>query len=617
MNFDGRENLNTEKPTRDAFGQIEAANLSLSQKKTAKKRARRRGFRYWIHRMAPARLTSRIILINILGLVILVAGILYFNQTRKGLIAAREESLMTQAHIMAAAVASAAVTDSNSDSIILDPEIFLEQQLGSKNLAGSEPYKDLNFPINPEQAGRVLRQLVSQTKVRARLFDRDGQMVVDSRHFYGRGEILRFDLPPIANDTPNKLVELWTRLNTWLFAHNYPLQKPYGLDNGKDFPEVRLALTGLPVRKKAVNAKNEILVIVAVPIQRYKSVQGVLILSTKGGEIDKVLKKERRVVFLTFGFAALVTLLLSLSLAGHIAEPIRRLSAAAERIRRGVNNRVEIPDFTFRRDEIGHLSGALRDMTDSLYNRIDAIEAFAADVAHEIKNPLTSLRSAVETLELAKTPEQHKRLIEVINDDVQRLDRLISDISDASRLDAELVRARSEPVNLREVIDTLVNMNQHSAQKRDVTLSFKVIANKPRRQQKNEFMIMGHDNRIGQVVANLISNAISFAPPKTKVDVVLQRVGENVEFYIEDEGPGVPEENQGKIFKRFYTDRPKANFGKNSGLGLSISKQIIEAYRGEIEVTNRSAIKSGRTGARFTVRIPAIIKGKPARPDDD
>ncbi len=584
---------------------------SISSRSTLKKKARRRGFKSWLHRLAPARLTSRIILINILGLVILVAGILYFNQTRKGLIAAREESLMTQAHIMAAAVASAAVTDANSNTMILDPEIFLEQQLGSKNPAGSDVYKDLNFPINPEQAGRVLRQLVSQTKVRARLFDRDGQMVIDSRHFYGRGEILRFDLPPISNETPNKIVELWTQLNSWLFAHNYPLQKPYGLDNGKDFPEVRLALTGLPIRKKAVNSKNEIIVIVAVPIQRYKNVQGVLILSTKGGEIDKVLKKERRVVFLTFAFATLVALLLSLSLAGHIAEPIRRLSAAAERIRRGVNNRVEIPDFTFRRDEIGHLSGALRDMTDSLYNRIDSIEAFAADVAHEIKNPLTSLRSAVETLELAKTPEQHKRLIDVINDDVQRLDRLISDISDASRLDAELVRAQSKPVNMRNVIETLVEMNQHSAQKRNVTLNLDVVPVKSRRNQKDAYLIFGHDNRIGQVIANLISNAISFSPEKTRVNVVLQRVGDNVEFYIEDEGPGVPEENQNKIFNRFYTDRPEAFFGKNSGLGLSISKQIIEAYRGEIEVAN----KSTGTGARFTVRIPAFSRQKSKHSD--
>jgi len=568
---------------------------------------RKRRLRGWMHRLAPARLTSRIIIINVAGLVVLVAGILYFNQTRKGLIAVREESLMTQAQIMAAAVASTAAAD--TDTFIINPDLFLEQQLGTKNPAGSGPYQDLEFPINPEQAGRVLRQLVTSTTTRARIFDRDGQMVVDSRHFYGRGEILRFDLPPINAPKPSFLVTMWARFNAWFFANNYPLQKPYGLDNGKDFSEVRLALTGLPITKKAVNDKNEIIVIVAVPIQRLKAVQGALILSTKGGEIDDVLKKERKVVLLTFAVAVLVAILLSLSLAGHIAEPVRRLSAAAERIRRGVNNRVEIPDFTFRRDEVGHLSGSLRDMTESLYNRIDAIEAFAADVAHEIKNPLTSLRSAVETLELAKTPEQRQRLIEVVNDDVKRLDRLISDISDASRLDAELVRTQSQLVDMGELLQALVSMHRELAEKSGIELVFTTPTSNARSGQKPAFYVMGHDNRLGQVVANLLTNAISFAPKGTSIEIQLQRDGEFVEFFILDSGPGIPPDNLEKIFHRFYTDRPEASFGQNSGLGLSISRQIIEAYRGTITAQNRE----DDSGAKFTVRIPAAPANKNAR----
>ncbi len=568
------------------------------------RRRKRRSLAGWIHRLAPARLTSRIIIINVAGLVFLVAGILYFNQTRKSLIAVREESLMTQAQIMAAAVASTAAAD--TDTFTLDPDLFLEQQLGTKNPAGSGGYSDFDFPINPEQAGRVLRQLVPSTTTRARIFDRDGQMVVDSRHFYGRGEILRFDLPPINAPKPSALVTWWARFNAWVFANNYPLQKPYGLDNGKDFSEVRLALTGLPITKKAVNDKNEIIIIVAVPIQRFKAVQGALILSTRGGEIDDVLKKERKVVLLTFAVAVLVAILLSVSLAGHIAEPVRRLSAAAERIRRGVNNRVEIPDFTYRRDEVGHLSGALRDMTESLYNRIDAIEAFAADVAHEIKNPLTSLRSAVETLELAKTPEQHQRLIDVVNDDVKRLDRLISDISDASRLDAELVRTQSEIVDLEKLLETLVALHEDVAAKRDVKLSF--VRQKPalRNNQTGTFLVMGHENRLGQVVANLLNNAISFAPPGSEIVTTLGRDDQLVEFSISDSGPGIPPENIEKIFGRFYTDRPEASFGQNSGLGLSISRQIIEAYRGTISAENRQ----NGPGARFLVQIPVAITPK-------
>jgi len=571
------------------------------------KRHKRRNLTGWMHRLAPARLTSRIILINVAGLVILVAGILYFNQTRTGLIAVREESLMTQAQIMAAAVASTAAAD--TDTFVIDPDLFLEQQLGTKNPAGSGGYQDFDFPINPEQAGRVLRQLVTSTTTRARIFDRDGQMVVDSRHFYGRGEILRFDLPPINAAKPSFVVDMWARFNAWVFANNYPLQKPYGLDNGKDFSEIRLALTGLPITKKAVNEKNEIIIIVAVPIQRLKAVQGALILSTKGGEIDDVLKKERKVILLTFAVAVLVAILLSLSLAGHIAEPVRRLSAAAERIRRGVNNRVEIPDFTYRRDEVGHLSGALRDMTESLYNRIDAIEAFAADVAHEIKNPLTSLRSAVETLELAKTPEQRHRLIEVVNDDVRRLDRLISDISDASRLDAELVRTQSEAVDLHKLLEMLVRLHEDVASKRDIELSFEVETRGTRASSQAGFSVMGHDNRLGQVVANLLTNAISFAPADSQISVKLLRDGDMVEFSIDDEGPGIPPDNLEKIFDRFYTDRPEASFGKNSGLGLSISRQIIEAYRGTITAEN---LENGQ-GARFIVRIPIAAVSKKSR----
>lgn len=569
----------------------------IEPRKPETRRTSKRFYTRWTRVLAPTRLTSRIIIINVLGLVILVAGILYFNQTRKGLIAAREESLMIQAQIMAAAVASTAAA--NRDTFIIDPDLFLQQQLGSKNPAGSETYEDFSFPINPEQAGRVLRQLASSSTTRARIFDRDGQMIVDSRHFNGRGEILKFDLPPINAPEPNVVVKLWTKFNNWLFANKYPLQKPYGLENGKEFSEIRLALTGLPVTKKAVNAKNEIIIVVAVPIQRFKAVQGALVLSTMGGEIDNVLKKERTVVLFTFAVATLVAILLSLSLAGHIAEPVRRLSAAAERIRRGVQNRVEIPDFTYRRDEVGHLSGALRDMTESLYSRIDAIEAFAADVAHEIKNPLTSLRSAVETLELARTPEQRQRLIDVVNDDVKRLDRLITDISDASRLDAELVRAQAGAVDMRNVLETITNIHRQDAADAGISIDLQIQGPRSRK-AREAFHVRGHENRLGQVVSNLLINAVSFAPEKSTVSVLLRRVDDNVEFVVSDEGPGIPEDNLEKIFKRFYTDRPSTAFGKNSGLGLSISRQIIESYRGTITAHNRT----DRQGARFVVSLP-------------
>ena len=561
-----------------------------------------------LHDLAPAHLTSRIILFNFVGLVILVAGILYFSQSRESLISARVQSLMTQGHIMAAAIASSATVDTGE--IVIDPDKLLEPS----EEAGDVDVHNLDFLINPERAGPVLRRLVSSTDraaaaIRARIFDREGLLVVDSRYLYGRGDVLRVELPPIAKESKGVLTTAWNAVNDWLFTNDYPVQKEYGLDNGKDFPEVTAALNGASVSVVRINDEKEIVVSVAVPIQRFRAVLGTLVLSTRGGEIDEVLRNERRIVFFTFLFAALVTSLLAMSLAGHIAEPIRLLARAAERVRKGVNNRVEIPDFTQRRDEIGHLSGALRDMTNALYRRIDAIEAFAADVSHELKNPLTSLRSAVETLQYARTDEQRARLNAIVKDDVRRLDRLITDIADASRLDAELARAQAKSVDLELLLRTLVDFANET--KKDSAPHIRLEVVRPPYGLDQPFTILGHDNRLGQVVRNLVDNAASFSPPGSTVTVRLRRLARQVEFRVDDEGPGINPDQMSRIFDRFYTDRPPGYFGKNSGLGLSISRQIVEAHGGKITAANRHAAATGSDpplvlGARFTVRLPAV-----------
>jgi two-component system, OmpR family, sensor histidine kinase ChvG len=561
----------------------------------------------WLQKLAPARLTSRIILINFVGLVILVGGILYSNQSRQSLIDARVQSLMTQSHIMAAAIASAASIE--TDQIVIDPDRLLEMQL--RETPPPEAARDLDFLINPERVGPVLRRLVSSTTTRARIFDREGVMVVDSRHFFGRGDILSFELPSLNRPSEGLMLGWWNKLNEWLFDHNYPPQREYGFDNGKEFPEIAAALNGASVSVVRVNDKSEIIVSVAVPVQRHQSVLGSLVLSTRGGEIDTVLRNERKIVLFTFVVAAVVAILLSLALAAHIAGPIRRLASAAEHVRRGVNRRVMIPDFTSRRDEVGHLSGALGDMTKSLYNRIDAIEAFAADVAHELKNPLTSLRSAVETFVHARNDEQRGRLIAIITDDVKRLDRLITDISDASRLDAELVRARAVPVDLAKLLSTTVSLCQETRRPGEPGVALDVAALPKGIDLKTAYTVLGHENRLGQVVRNLLDNGRSFSPPDSTVILRLSRNGRFVELRVEDDGPGIPPDNLDMIFQRFYTDRPEGAFGKNSGLGLSISKQIVAACKGEIWAENRTGKPHPDgvrpvLGARFVVRIPAM-----------
>jgi two-component system sensor histidine kinase ChvG len=308
-----------------------------------------------------------------------------------------------------------------------------------------------------------------------------------------------------------------------------------------------------------------------------------------------------------FLVAAGVMVVLSFLLAGTIAGPVRRLAESAQLVRRRIRSRVEIPDFTQRGDEIGHLSGTLRDMTAALYRRIEAIERFAADVAHELKNPLTSLRSAVETLPLAKTEESRGRLLAVIQHDVKRLDRLISDISDASRLDAEMQRHEAQPVDLTKLLNTVVSVANEVRHDDGVLVSLHFEGDAPA-----AFVVPGHDSRLGQVIDNLIDNARSFSPPGGTVRITCRHVKNEVEIVVDDDGPGVDPETLEKIFERFYTHRPHQAFGQNSGLGLSISKQIIEAHDGRIWVENRHAASAppGEApvvlGARFIVRLPAI-----------
>jgi two-component system, OmpR family, sensor histidine kinase ChvG len=547
-------------------------------------------------------LTRRIVSLNLAGLIALVASILYLSQFRAGLIDARAQSLLTQAEIIAGAIAASATVETNT--ITIDPDRLLDLKPGESYGAPDE-LSGLDFPINPERVAPVLRRLISPTKTRARIYDRDGVLILDSRSLYGRGDVLRFELPPPSSEKPGIAERAMIAVRTWLNRGDLPLYRELGPENGKGYREVQQSLDGQKSSMVRINERGEVIVSVSVPVQRFRAVHGALMLSTQGDDIDQMVTAERLAILKVFGVASAVMIVLSLLLASTIAGPVRRLADSAERVRRRIRTRVEIPDFTGRRDEIGHLSGALRDMTDALYNRIEAIETFAADVAHELKNPLTSLRSAVETLPLARNENSRSRLLAVIEHDVKRLDRLISDISDASRLDAELQRQDEAPVDIRRLLATLTSVANETRLGHDVAVEVR-FEGSPR----DTFSIPGHDSRLGQVISNLLVNAQSFSNAGGKVRIVCRRVRSEIEIVIDDDGPGIREDALEKIFERFYTDRPHQGFGQNSGLGLSISKQIIEAHRGRIWAENRPGPVNADgeatvTGARFVVRLPA------------
>ncbi|HEV7878415.1 sensor histidine kinase [Bradyrhizobium sp.] len=547
-------------------------------------------------------LTRRIVSLNLAGLIALVASILYLSQFRAGLIDARAQSLLVQAEIIAGAIGASATVETNT--ITIDPDRLLDLKPGESYGAPDE-FSGLDFPINPERVAPVLRRLITPTKTRARIYDRDGVLILDSRSLYGRGDVLRFELPPPTTEKPGIAERAMVAVRTWLNRGDLPLYRELGPENGKGYSEVQQSLVGQKSSMVRINERGEVIVSVSVPVQRFRAVHGALMLSTQGDDIDQMVTAERLAILKVFGVASAVMIVLSLLLASTIAGPVRRLADSAERVRRRIRTRVEIPDFTGRRDEIGHLSGALRDMTDALYNRIEAIETFAADVAHELKNPLTSLRSAVETLPLARNENSRARLLAVIEHDVRRLDRLISDISDASRLDAELQRQDEAPVALRRLLSTLTSVANETRLGHDVAVEAR-FEGSPR----DTFSIPGHDSRLGQVISNLLVNAQSFSSSGGKVRIVCRRVRSEIEIVVDDDGPGIREDALEKIFERFYTDRPHQGFGQNSGLGLSISKQIIEAHRGRIWAENRSGpVNAGGeatvAGARFVVRLPA------------
>jgi two-component system, OmpR family, sensor histidine kinase ChvG len=583
-----------ERTTQLVDGKFEAATAEAGAPVEAGPSLGRRAWWFFV-RQSSSSLTRRIIFLNLAGLFALVLGILYLSQFRAGLIDARRESLLVQGEIIAAAIAASSTT-ADPDNTQIDLERLLDLQAGETYKPQDEA--QLDFPIDPERVAPVLRRLVSPTNTRARIYDRDGELLLDSRTIY---DVIRFDLPPPDEERPNYFQRRFMALKRWIAKGDLPTYRELA-GNGKGYDEVGQALNDLKASMVRINERADVIVSVAVPVKRSRAVRGALMLQTQGADIDEIVTEERLAIFKVFMIAAVVMVVLSFVLASTIGGPMRRLAESAQVVRRRVRSRGEIADYTFRRDEIGHLSGSLRSMTSALYRRIEAIESFAADVAHELKNPLTSLRSAVETLPLAKSEDSRTRLLAVIQHDVKRLDRLISDISDASRLDAEIQRQDSEPIDLRKLLTTVVSVANDVPREDGTTVTLMF-------EGSGHFSVLGNDSRLGQVINNLIDNARSFSPSGGIVRVTCRRHRGDIDIVVEDDGPGIYPEAMEKIFDRFYTYRPHQDFGQNSGLGLSISKQIIEAHEGRLWAENRTANQGSEPGkvlgARFTVRLPA------------
>ncbi len=525
-------------------------------------------------RISP--LARRILTVNLVALAILVGGAMVLGRYQGQMIEAGLATLQTEARIFSGALGEGAIASRPGD-----------------------------LHLDGDLAQRMVRRLVEPTAVRTRLYDATGELVADSLEHSeavapprttGENES---ELPPPSRWLLHDLERLYE-----ILAGSYPHrdEMPVFDDDAPSSATGRAAdltqaLAGHDSTAPRTTRDGRLMLTAAVPVRYGRQLVGALLLTESGAGIEAAVQSVRVDILHGFGVALGVTVLLSLYLAGTIVRPIRRLALAADRVRRGHGRHGEIPDFTARDDEIGDLSAALREMTGALWARMDAIERFAADVAHEIKNPLSSLRSAVETVARVNDPERQKPLMAIIEDDVKRLDRLISDIASASRVDAELSRAEAKPVDIKAILTMLAEV--HAATSHDGPSAPRLVTDLA---PGADLTVAGVEGRLVQVLQNLLANAVSFSPPGGTVTLGARRDGSIVEITVADQGPGIPEDKLEAIFDRFYTERPAGEkFGTHSGLGLSICKQIIDAHHGTITGANHP----DRPGALFTLRLSA------------
>jgi len=560
--------------------------------------------------------TWYIVLLNLLGLIILVLGVFYARSTEAWLIDAKQDSLEIQGEIIAAAIAGDAQV--STGRIVVNPDELVPD--GGRALSEADDlFGSLEFLIRPERVAPVLKKLIQPTNTRARIYTSDGELILDSEYLESQVTINRRSLLPPGSSDPDTDISFvdgfWDRILNWFRPNELPRYKDIGGGNAKVYPEFVQALGGESSAFILANERDQSTVSVAIPIQRMTRIMGVLLISTQGSEINRLLRKERQSIVRVAIVAALAMLALSGLLAAAISLPLHRLSQATERVRTNLGIRESIPDYTHRADEIGLLSSTLREMTHALYQRIERSERFAADVAHELKNPLTSVRSAAETFELVKTDAHRAELARTIQHDVERLTRLIDDISNATRFEAEMALGASARVDLAEIISAIRDMFNESWSERNRSVRTKL---KGHEQNPEQFVVSGHETRLAQVLTNLVDNALSFSPEGGVVRIAARTSDGTLRIEIVDDGPGIPDESIENIFNRFYTDRPGGadTFGNNSGLGLSIARDIVEAHKGRLWAENRyrgAGTKRVIAGAKFIVELPTLAGSRGRR----
>ena len=530
-------------------------------------------------------LSARILLLNVLALILLLVGILYLNQFRQSLIESKVDALETQSEIISATISASATSSKGTNLFVFD------RNIANGNGFDQRVIKYRNYTINKKLLESIIGQLIDPKTLNAKIYDSNNKLIHESNQFFSEQKVAIFPISEIEDESL-----FWSIYNK--IIRFFGLDSIRHLQYANDYNVVANALNGSKNIVVNKNQSGQAIVHVSVPIVKFKAIVGYLVLSTQSSTIDIIVYEERAAIMKVFMIASLITIILSLILSNTIAKPMRELADAADELTNNLNIRKKIPDFTKRNDEIGNLSGALNNMTVTLLNRIDTIEKFSADVAHELRNPLTSLRSAIEAFPVIKNKNERLKLIGIIQEDIDRVDRLISDISETSKLDTALTVEEREITDIYEFLHDLITLQNSRYKTNPIKLSHDKIGIKL-------YSVINRD-RLNQVFINLFDNARSFSKDGDCIDVNLRDERSDIYIEVSDFGGGIMGTKIDRIFDRFYTDRPnKMDKKKHSGLGLSIVKQIVDSHDGEVSVKN---FKSGqRKGTRFKIKLPKHI----------